>query len=705
DTGDFGGSSFGFGKLRWTSDEIELDGEEITKGTFNGVDELDFSDVQEIREISQEFLVTNENSITSTSVRSKVTLRRTPVRSVSRIVNLTTGERYIVEDQNPDGTAGELNTTGNITISGSTLPVSTDVLQVDYIWIKSFDSVFDFDNLKDININRTTQDSVDWAHGNLVKDEPATVQEGDDEDLTITVTHPIYKVISVNTFKTDVSIVSSGIISANQTVTNVVDIRRVSDNAELYNTDSQGGTLSGARGIILPTDSLAVNNDVSTIRFNSSNIYAPDGYEVGTFTDNVITLPATVTTAGTSVLVNYIADVSILLPETDMDEFPAIKNDNVFVVGGAEIGNQPTSNLLDSVDNVTTNLRRAGSNLRFTVGSIASDGSLTVLGTSVKRVTDALVVTTSGSGYEIDLQSAILSDMGVTTLPSTAKVVKLYSLERVNLDSSNNVSSVDNTYDVVNYKMKDNSYDMEIALEDTSLSATKIVLPETVDNVVGQLDTGDVVRVTFYYANTNDSEVLYFSKGGELVTNKMFIFVSKIYTNYGFKNTASQLTGNVLVKNFNQPIDNTPYTVGYDYIAPKESERITVTFNHNALVGTVTMAIEDVRPITADILIKTAEAKTINATIRIVLLAEYTEQEQTVLQDATDAVTSLLTAGGLGTTIDASDVTNALYSVGGIDRVRILNFSHGTSGNVSSIVAEKNEYLTAGVISIETEER
>ena len=36
DTGDFGGSPFGFDKLRWISNISELDDEEISKGIFNG---------------------------------------------------------------------------------------------------------------------------------------------------------------------------------------------------------------------------------------------------------------------------------------------------------------------------------------------------------------------------------------------------------------------------------------------------------------------------------------------------------------------------------------------------------------------------------------------------------------------------------------------------------------------------------------------
>lgn len=705
DTGDYSGSPFGFDKLRWTADEIELEDEEVVKGTFNGIDEVDFTDIQRIKSISQDFLVTNENSTTSSSNRSLVQLKHTPVRSVSRVVNLTTGERYIISNQNPNGTAGEINTDGQITISGNTLPVSTDVLQVDYIWIKPFDDVFDFDNLYDRNVNRQAQDSVDWGFGNLVANEPATVEDDGYGVLTVTVTHPIYKVVSVNIYETDVSTVDSGSISANNSVTNVLDVRRVEDDAELFNTDAFDGTLTGTSTILLPSDSLGSDGDLVTLRFNYSDIYAPDGYDPGTFVSNVITLPEGISSDSIQVLVNYVADVEYLLEETDMTYLPITGRDNGFVVNNVETGDQPISHITDSNDNITTNLRRAGSNLKMSVNSIVSGGSLTVLGTSVKKVTDALLVVTAGSGYTVDLRQAIMSDLGVSSLPSTVQISKLYSIERVDLDSSNQVESVDNVYDVVNYKINDNSYDLEIALKDETLNSTQIKLAPTADNTSAMFNTGDIVRVTFHYIDTSASELVYFSKSGEQVSDTKFINVRRIYVNHGFKDPAQNVTGNLKIKNYNQPANNATYGVSYNYTAPKENERITVTFNYNQLINTVTTTIEDVRPITADVLIKSAVKKTIDTSIRIVLLPEYSTQSQTVIQDATDAVSTYLTASSMGTTIDSSDLVNTLYSVNGIDRVRVLTFSYGSSGNVLSITADENEYLASGTVDIQVEER
>jgi hypothetical protein len=705
DTGNFSGSPFGFDKLHWVSDYIELDNENVTKGVFNGIDSLNFSDVGEIRDITQDYLVTNENSITSTSNRSYVTLRHTPIRNVSRIVNLTTGERYIVEYQNPDGEEGGLNTTGKIMISGSTLPVGTDILQVDYTWVKNFDNVFDFDSLGNYNESRRVQDSVDWGFGNLVKNEPSTVVDDGYGNLAITVTHPIFKVLSVNSFDTSITNISNGTVTTNDTVTNVVDIRRISDNAELFNTDARGGTLSGTSAIVLPTDSIAEDGDTVKVRFNASDMFAPDGYNEGTFTGTTIILPENVTSFGTSVLVNYIANVLTLVPEDELSNLPFTKNNNKFLVAGEVSGEQPTSNLIDDDNNFTSNLRRAGSNIKVAVSSIPSEGIITISGTTVHKVTDALVVVTSGSGYEIDLQSAIKTDLNTTSISSNIQIMKLVSLERVLLDNSGQVDYIDNNYDIVNYYLKNNSYDLDVSLENSSISKTKVVLPQTSENVEARLNTGDIVRATFYYIYTNNYEQLYFSKDGTHITDKYFIDISRVSLASGFKDSSGSISGNITVSNFNQPVNNTVYNVSYDYTAPKENERITVTFNHNTLANDATNAIENVRPITADVLVKIAEPVIINVYSKIVLLSEYQTQSLTVVQDAIEAVTSFLTASSLGTTVDASDVINKLYSVNGIDRVRIINFSVGNSGNLLSVTAEKNQYLDAGTVTIEVEER
>jgi phage-related baseplate assembly protein len=706
DTGDFGGSPFGFDKLHFISDRIELDDEETTKGIFNGSDALLFSDVTGIRSITQDVFVTNENSTTSTTNRSSVQLNHSPVRTVSRVVNLTTGERYVVSNQNPDGDTGDLNTTGRITISGNTLPVGTDILQVDYTWVKPYDNFFDFDNLEIVNNFRTVQDSVDWAFGNLITYEPTTIEDDGYGTLTVELTHPVSKVSEISRFQIENAVVSSGAVTLSEVVVNVVDMRRVSDGVEVFNTDLSNGTLSGTTAVILPTDTLAEDGDTITVRYNTVDLFSIDENQ-GTFEENIVTLSedaSSVYDGYLDAIATYAADVQTLIPTTELTALPITRNVNKFNISGAVDGEQPTSNLY-SGSVIYKNLRRAASHIRVDAASIGSSGSISIIGTSRHEVSDVLVTVVSENGYDIDLSTAILSDSGLSSIPSTLRVSQLKSVERVNVSNAGLVTSVDNVYDIVNYRINDNSLDIEVGISDSTLNTTSISLPRTDDNIDAILETGDIVRVTFYYLVEDDTEQLFFSRNGRQTTDKVFLDIERISLSSGFLNAAGDVTGEISVSNFNQPLDNTSYEVDYDYVSPKENERITVTYNTNDTIRDATLLVEDVRPITADVLIKEAEAVDIDISVRIVVLPEFEDSEDTVVQDSIDSITSFLNANSLGTIVDASDVVNNLYTVSGIDRVRILNFSTGGSGNLLSIEADKNQYLRAGTVDVQVEER
>lgn len=702
DTGDLAGSPFGFDKLSWISDEIELDGEDVTKGIFNGSDELAFSNVNRIRTVNQNILVTNENPTVSSTDRSSITLKHTPIETVSRVVNVTTGERYTISNQNPDGVAGQTNTSGRILISGSTLPIANDILQVDYTWVKPFDNTFDFDNLEVLNKFRSTQDSVDWSFGNLVKEEESIVINSDG-DFTVSVTDPISKVVEVSTFDTETTNVSNGVVTLSKIVSNIVDITRVSDGVEVFNTDLYNGTLSGTASVVLPTDTLAVDGDSVYVRYNSTDIYTSDAYGAGSFLGSSITLPVDANHDG-YVLATYVSSVNNLVPTTELSSLPIFGSDNSFLISGSVSGNQPTSNITSVLGN-PQNIRRTASNIRATMSSLVSGGSLVLSGTTIHKVEDTLVTVLPGNGYDIDLSAAIRSDLGVTSIPSTISIAILGKVEKVSLNSSNEVVSVDNVYDIVNYRLSDNYYDLNVATEYSSLNKLYVSLPRTSDNSSNLLTTGDILRVTFYYINTDGSEKIFFSQSGTQTSDKKFLHIGKVYVASGFLNGAGTLVGQVALSNYIQPIANTTYFAGYDYTGPVENERITVTYNINSLIGSSTLAIEDARPITSDVLVKAAVPKDVDYSARVVLLTEFLNSEQTVLQNAEDTVTNFLNANSLGTTIDASDVINVLYTVPGIDRARTINFSSGTSGNKLSLTANKNEYLRAGTISITKETR
>lgn len=707
DQGDYSGSPFGFDKLHWISNKIEIDNEETIKSQYNGIDPLSFSNVQKIRDATQDIQILNENSTVSSTSRDLVSMLFRPIRTVSRVYNTTTGERYTIVDQNPDGEEGELNDSGRIRISGGTLPATSDTLQVDYTWVKQFDSNYEFDNLESFFKERTTQDSIDWGFGNLISNEPAIIQADLDGVQYVEVSSGVSRVLSVNGFSQENVIVSNGIITASFPILNILKLIRASDGAELFYTDAHDGAINNTINAILPTDTLAQNNDVAVLYYNAQNYFYSDGYGYGTAFENQISLPENIGSEGESVLVSYISDSSVILPETNISDLPATGLRNSFVVNSVdEIGSQPTTNFYDGLGNISYNLIKAPASLAITASSIPSNGTLTIAGITSSKISSAIMtVTSSLEGLTIDLSQAIKNASGLSVLGDNVFVSKIISVERVNVNFYGQVSSVDCNYDVINYRMLDNSYDLSNAVKDTTLSRTQVRLPNTANNLSATLSAGDILRVTFYYINTTDFESIYFSREGRQLSRKKYFHINKISNNFGFKNNLGIISGNVLVEKINQPELNSSYSVSYDYSAPKEGERITITYNYNALVGDATSAIERVRPITADVLIKEALAKSVDATISIVILPEYTNQAQNVIESAKDAVVRFLTADSLATTVDSSDIVNRLYAVPGIDRVTVVFFGISGEGNALSIIANRNEFLQPGNITINAESR
>ena len=291
DNGAFGGSPWGFDCLRWISNKISNYTEDKTKTKFNSQDQLLFSDVLKISGARQNIQIINENGKVNPADRSLIQLPHTPITNVTRVVNITTGERYVVVNQNPQG-SGLINTTGVIKISGSSLPSISDILQIDYTWVVSFDENFDFDNKVTSNNIRQSIDSIDWGYSNIVRREQATV---DTDTLTVSTIHPISSVISVNTFEHETVTLSMAgstgrlFATLGSSIKNIDRIIRKSDSAELYNTKKNDGTFT-AYNVYLPTDTIANVNDEVDVYYNLNNIYMNDGVS-GSFSGNIITLP------------------------------------------------------------------------------------------------------------------------------------------------------------------------------------------------------------------------------------------------------------------------------------------------------------------------------------------------------------------------------------------------------------------------------
>jgi hypothetical protein len=708
DTGAYAGSPFGFDRLHWISNKISGFQEDKTKSKFNSQDPTTYPDLLEIDGVQQNIQITNENGIVSASDRTSIQLPHKSITSVTRVFNTSTGERYTVSNQNPDGN-GNVNYSGRIIINGSSLPSTSDILQIDYIWVQNYDPSFDFDNRLTNNNPRQVVDSIDWGLSNVVRREQATIFSSAGVNQVL-VTHPVGSVLTINTFvpgSSSVSIVN-GILAVvvNQDIKNVVSIIRVSDNAELYFTGKNDGTFTG-KTIFLPTDTIAVFADAVNIVYNSNDTFTVGGIS-GSFNNNTITLsPSSTATPGTIVECNYIANVNALLPATQIANLPASKNVNSFNTQNLNAtGSQPTTHIYSGL-NIIQNLRQAPSKLALTLSGSISPGVFTIKGTTITGVFDA-ILTVSSNSLKQNLASVIKTFLGLTTIqaiPSYISAARITKVERVETTSSLDVLSVINAYDVKGYKLASNTFVKNEAEIDLTLLPTEFSLPATTNNNSNIPQIGDRLRITFYISNPKDSENISFSKTGTLYTDKTFALIDMISVSSGFTSASSQIA-TLTINNLNQPTTGSRYTATYDYIAPKVNERITVASNFNRLISDSTLTIEGIRPINADVLAKSSVPILINVSQAIVVTSAYANTPNVVKQNVIDTITSYINSLPMGSIIDESDLMNAANTVQGVDRVRPIEFNiDPLAGRVLSITAQKNEYFVANLATVNIETR
>lgn len=353
DTGVYAGSPWGFDTFHWIDNKISLFEEDRIKGQFNGQDPVTFTDVLEIPKVQQNISITNENSIV-TSDRSIIQLLHYPATNVTRVFNVNTGERYLISNQNVDGT-GTTNTTGRIKISGNTLPSSSDVLQVDYNWVVSYDQYSDYDGHYLTNNLRAVTDSIDWGYSSLVRSEKIKFTKNISNNFFVgDVAHPISSVVKIN-YGTEatgtVTTVTSGIYTGRlslvlenlaESISTIDSIKLKNSSTEIYNTAQSDGSFTSATTIvgidikyittiILPNDTSAESGNLATVTFNSSDVYNIND-SVGNFNNYQITIPVTNINTSADVLylnVDYIASTQSLLSST-ITSFPVSRSGNGF---------------------------------------------------------------------------------------------------------------------------------------------------------------------------------------------------------------------------------------------------------------------------------------------------------------------------------------------------------------------------------------
>jgi hypothetical protein len=254
-----------------------------------------------------------------------------------------------------------------------------------------------------------------------------------------------------------------------------------------------------------------------------------------------------------------------------------------------------------------------------------------------------------------------------------------------------------------NIQLKTNIFNDSLIQENNSLEDYEILLRGTKNNINNKPIISSYLFVSFSFYVTNDSEILSFPRNTTLYANKKFIVIDNISTISGFNKTNSTLLS---VSLFSQPDQSKRYTVNYSYIAPKQNERISITYNYNKVITDATIAINKNKTINEDILAKAALAIYVNITLYIVVTSQYAELAESVRQNVYDAIVSASSLTSLGSILDFSDIETAAGSIAGVDRVRITQFNKsGLIGSVLSIVSQKNEYILPGILNVYLETR
>jgi uncharacterized phage protein gp47/JayE len=359
------------------------------------------------------------------------------------------------------------------------------------------------------------------------------------------------------------------------------------------------------------------------------------------------------------------------------------------------------------------NLRKSPSRIiSTTIDQAVNTGVLSISGTSISKAAD-IIFTATNTGLKLNLAEGIRKALGLnstTAIPSNVKLAKLAKLEKVATvsNSSDEVLEVYSTYDVKNTIIQNNLLYTDEMISNSTLSSLEFILPSTTNNtlnsdVINLPKIGDKLRATFYYTTDNDIENLSYTRNGALYSNKKFALINKVYASSGFKTSQST---RLTLTSFNQPSLGSRYSVYYDYLAPKQNERIAINFNYNSLITSATLNIENSRPINADVIVRSGKNVLLDLTMNIVIADTYLNSSTSVVQSVKDSLITAMTTNKLGSIVDNPTLINVAQAVTGVARARILYFNKtGSIGQVLSVQAQGDEYLSPNNIIINTETR
>jgi len=728
---DTGGSPFGFDYLHFISGEKQVSGEVISKNNLNSADALRYLDVKDLYSIYQDISITSENANVSSSGRDYIQLNHFPIKKVSRVLNNTTGEVYSVESQGLDEDTG-LNMDGVIEISGRSLPSSADVLSVDYTWRKVFDQYIDYGGFGSFYqfVDDSKSDVVDWATSNGISMEESVILKTDDFiEYTVDVAYKVDRVLSVyraTTVEASIDTVTSGggqsvvgieLDSSDDVIENIISIVD-SGGLEIYNTREDDGSFS-SRTIYLPSESVATLVDDVTVYYNKVEIFDVDGAD-GFFGEKVITLPSSDILAaaevdddvedmyltGESVYVKYVANIDTIFPNISIDSLPingsSVSNfllDSSFVT--YDNSSQPIYFGYGDSSELSSIVRFGPTQLAVTMSNVLKPGKIKVSGVTLTRAVFEVDAGVAMSGFEVTLKSEIKDLLGLSEIPDTVSIARV---DRVSVLDSN--GDPDEDYDTLGIAVLDNTYSIGNAIIDDDLYNHQFALPSTPHNSSISVSSGDTIRISVLIYNSDDIEELYFSKSGVAYTDKRFGRIDRIFVSSGFRTSSGNLSGSIGVKSFNQPQSGEIYFASYSFESPKEGERITVSYNMNKVIAEASRAIESVRPITADVLVKEAAELSLDVYGTVLINDNAISNATTVVENVANSVVSLLSTSKLGTIVDYSDIISVATAISGVDSVNISLFNEsGEIGRKAFIKALDNQYISPGTIVFEVVSR
>lgn len=702
-----GGSPFGMDKIKFTSFFKDVEKENKSKNSLNSTESLSFGNANSIKKVYEDILVTRENSKVSLIDSSIINLYHSPITQVSQVLNLTTGESYFVEqDFFTDG----LNSNGQIKISGNLLPRKNDKLRVDYTWRLIYDEVLDYNPSKfSFYKDSLDEDSINWKSSNSIKSETSLlIRDTEESDFYINTVYNITDVYSVYTLiivESTVQFDEKGFFCETpEDVDQVSNIEflRSQDSVELFNTPNSDGTFKG-RKIYFPTDSVVNIGDAVSVGFNKINLYETESSN-GNFSLNRIDLPTnndlevdgifdyveSLYLSDAVIYIDYAASIKNLVSSESLSTLPirSSSDSNSLFRQDSSIINGSSNPIQFNFDDsgVPTEVTRFGpSRIKVSLVGISNSGSILISGETLTVLDLEFEAYQALSGMKLNFEQLISENLSNYQNYSVAKIYDLHI--------------GDEKPDLYGYSILNSEYDKGIAKSALSLSKYEVEMPSTAKNNSISFTSGTKCKIKIYLKRISDSEELFFYNDNFKITDKIFTKINKISILSGLKNSLNQPVGEISVFTLNQPEINNTYFVDYSFTAPQNGERLTVRYNTNRIVSDATVALEAVRPITADILVKEAETLPVDVIGDVVINEDLIEDARTIIENVVSAVTNLLNTNALGQIIDYSDVLSVASSIDGVDSLNISLFNiSGENGRKSFVKSLDNQAIVAGQV-------